>query len=135
MLLTLKQKEKCSQIKPHHTCGGEDEPLPSLGAFEQMVDDKDITEAGVTRVQKVSLPPEENCIETGTFDTEMTDTDREQVDKYLLEQNVITYQPQAFKNRSDNLPNHSNVSPHAPDSTQVVYQGVAFKKGAVDFFL
>ena len=111
MLLTFKEKDKqhgklsrtekrqISQEKVSE----EDAPLPSLQNVEHMIDCENIDmEPGVVKVTDIALPIEEKTVE---FDTEIeqsneysgnfeiTDDDKSAVDRYLVEQNVITTQP------------------------------------------
>ena len=136
MLLTFKQKDKqhgkfsrtekrqISQEKVSE----EDVPLPSLQNVEHMIDCENIDmQPGVVKVTDIALPIEEKTVE---FDTEVeqsneysgnfeiTDDDKNAVDRYLIQQNVITTQPiRKTMNRSDSLPNYEDVNADAPGNT------------------
>ena len=82
-----------------------EEPLPTLGDCEGLIQDHDLSmEPDVIIVRDAALPLEEkqpkvhkNIEELseyyGKFEDEISEKDRQDVDKYLVEQNVITTQP------------------------------------------
>ena len=106
-------------------------------------------ERGVIRVRDAALPLEEkqpkvhkNIEEfseySGKFKDEISEKDRQNVDKYLVEQNVITTQPGSVHmdiTRVQHYPDYSEISANAQDNTPVLYQGVPFDKGSVDLFM
>ena len=110
-----------------------------------MIDCENIDmQPGVVKVTDIALPIEEKTVE---FDTEVeqsneysgnfeiTDDDKNAVDRYLVQQNVITTQPiRKTMNRSDSLPNYEDVNTDAPGNTPVIYHGIAYEKRAVDLF-
>ena len=145
------EKQKLLKCKKHQSDERiNEEPLPTLGDYEELIQDHDLSmEPGVIRVRDAALPLEEkqpkvheNIEElseySSKFEDEISEKDRQNVDKYLVEQNVITTQPSLVHTgitRVQHYPDYSKISVNAPDNTPVLYQGVPFDKGSVDLFM
>ena len=145
------EKQKLLKCKKHQSDERiNEEPLPTLGDYEELIQDHDLSmEPGVIRVRDAALPLEEkqpkvheNIEElseySGKFEGEISEKDRQNVDKYLVEQDVITTQPGSVHTditRVQHYPDYSEISANAPDNTPVLYQGVPFDKGSVDLFM
>ena len=66
---------------------------------------------------------------TGTF--EVPTGEVESVDRYLLQENVITTQPGSIHTQ---FPEYNEVDLNAPDTTPVLFKNIPFDKGSVDFY-
>ena len=145
------EKQKLLKCKKHQSDKRiNEEPLPTLGDYEELIQDPDLSmEPGVIRVRDAALPLEEKQLKVhknveelseyyGKFEDEISEKDRQNVDKYLVEQNVITTQPGSVHmdiTRVQHYPDYSEIRVNAPDNIPVLYQGVPFDKGPVDLFM
>ena len=144
------EKQKLLKCKKHKSDKRiNEEQLPTLGDYKESIQDHNLSmEPGVFRVRDAALPLEEkqpkvhkNIEEfseySGKFEDEISEKDRQNADKYLVEQNAITTQPGSVHTditRVQHSPDYSEISANAPDNTPVLYQGVPFDKGSVDLF-
>ena len=117
-----------------------DERLPSLGEYAEVISSQSTDlEPGVIKVTSIGLPHEarddrrdeiEDLAEySGNF--QLSDSQREQTDQYLLQQEVITQQP---AQSGLGLPRYEDIDPNAPGDTQVEYHGAPYDKSVVDLF-
>ena len=92
------EKQKLLKCKKHQSDKRiNEEPLPTLGDYEELIQDHDLSmELGVIRMRDAALPLEErqpkvheNIEElseySGKFEGEISEKDRQNVDKYLVE--------------------------------------------------
>ena len=149
MKMNEKEQEKQKVLREEKRKSQEEQPLPTLGDYENIIESNTVSmEPGVVTVKDIVLPTEESSVQenenieelqeyTNTFQVEVDAKDIENVDKYLVQENVITSQPRSAQTdirQMMNLQNYYDVNPNAPDNTPVMYKNLPFNKGSVDFF-